>query len=713
MADKAALNKFYFSQSSSFQSFKGAHERQAQPGAAAKHAPSPTPDPASTPGAMQRGADDSALTMSAVDVSMPSTIQDVSQAAGASPDAAGASAVVAKVGISGLRKMTQPKAGKKAGAAQPNAASAEYFAFLKQQQDLQNHHARLEEALAALQTGRQSQQSALSKMRRQASELLGAIEASTDWKLRSRYDLAQLGRDCTLTLQPVELVEDKAPVFDGVEQLGARLEKIKDEFKDTAMYQRQALLVEQGVRRMGLLSKILADGNMDSNDIARIPDTLVIQLEKVCQLPTLESLVTSSEGAIDKLVFQTDEARLERQTAISNGEVHVAEQAWYEIIDHYEEMLTHVNEKADVLERATQETQVLETIRASFHDKTFGEFDKIRNRSSKLKERCEGDIKKMFALREKVEEVEAATAVKVVEERTRSDTVLTDNVRKQEAVFGKMEALEQELVVLEKERHREVQKRIAEKDKDEHRRAEFSQFCAVVDDHLVPVERTIANMDIAAHSVDVVNDFTTHGFKSIEDELAERLALLKDVALEAHKQHVEVFRGMLMELGEMAYKKERMIDETDKSIQQAHIQQELLAETFNPNAKKFGDVKKRLLANRDELEGDIGELKERAAAALKGFARSELALSAAGVDYVHPVTEQEHHTLMLKARMMEVKALAAGHTEGQAVMADISTLKAELNESRQNMTDINQATSGTISKTLPMIRAAEKVRQKQ
>jgi chromosome segregation ATPase len=320
-------------------------------------------------------------------------------------------------------------------------------------------------------------------------------------------------------------------------------------------------------------------------------------------------------------------------------------------------------------------------------------------------------MKKMFALREKVESMEAQSAAKVVEERQKLDVVLIENTKKIDVVFAKMEELERELEVLEKERHRVVQQRIAAKDRDEHRRAEFAQFCATVDEHLVPLERTIRNMDVINHSVLIVSEIVHAGFQSLQEELADRGALLKDVKLETHKQHVEVFRGLLLELGEIVYKKERMIEETDKSIQQAHIQQELLAETFNPNAKKFGDVKKRLLSTRDDLEGDVHELKERASTALDGFRLSEDALEKANVDFVHPVSEQEQHTLALRARMVEFKAIANGHVEGQALLEEINALKREMQESRRDIEMTNQSTSGTVNRTLPLIRAAQKARQ--
>jgi len=719
--DKDALRKFYFSSGSSFGTFKAANDRKSL--GADKRAPTPMADPETSLGPMMTPApraDSSSVNLSHVTLTMPSPIEDTTSATSSPqhPTDTGAGTTVAKVGISGLRSMNASRATNatktKAPGTKvppPDAASAEYFEFLKRQQELQAHHNRLEESVHALSEARRAQQSSLAKLRRQAMELLREVEESSDWKLRTKYDLAQLSKDAGLSLQAVELVDDKAPDYEGVKRLGEELCRIRSQYAESPSYNHHRLLVDQAIRRLSLMEKVLADGNNDSAEVSRIPDTLVVHLEKVSALPPLDSLVQSAEEAIERATFKVEECRKERAVAVDDGEVHVAEQLCYEILDHHELMLEHVINKAKVIGRAIDENAVLEEVRGKYHQQTYGEFDRITTRCSRLKGRCEEDIKKMFLLREKVEAMEAQSAAKVVEERGKLDTVLVDNTKKIDVVFAKMEELERELEVLEKERHRIVQQRIAAKDRDEHRRAEFAQFCQTVDVHLVPLERTIRNMDIITHSVQVVSEFVHAGFQSLQEELAERGSLLKDVKLETHKQHVEVFRGLLLELGEVVYKKERMIEETDKSIQQAHIQQELLAETFNPNAKKFGDIKKRLLSTRDDLEGDVQELKERAEAAMTGFHLSEEALEKANVEFVHPVTEQEQHTLALRARMVEFKAIASGHVEGQALLEDINALKRDMQESRREIETINQATSGTVNRTLPLIRATQKARQ--
>eukprot|EP00743_Colponemidia_sp_Colp-15_P014173 GILK01016703.1.p1 GENE.GILK01016703.1~~GILK01016703.1.p1 ORF type:complete len:716 (+),score=100.23 GILK01016703.1:77-2149(+) len=593
----------------------------------------------------------------------------------------------------------------------PDAASAEYFAFLRQQQEIQKNHNRIDEAIVGLEEGRRDRQADITKIRASSAALLKDIEENADWKLRSKYDTQQLIRDCALSLQVAELVDGASANVSAITAVGAHLEGLKQEHNATLQFAPYGLMVDQSLRRLSLLENSLADGNYDFTPLARSCDTMLVQLQNNCELPTLESLITKQEAFIDTCSCKIEDMRAKRQAAMADGEVHVTEKLCYDIIDQYESLADKVINKARTLEEASKDTAVMLDVKDQYLGPIPDLFAQIRTRQQKLRDRCTDDMKKMFALREKVEEVEASTVQKVASDVQSSDRVLAANTERVHEVFGKMMALEKELEQLEQERNREMQRRLAEKDKDEHRKAEYSKFIATVEGHTIPLERTVKNTDLMTHGADVVEELLLGGFGTISSDLNERAKLLRVVRIETHKEHVEVFRALLVELGDIIYRKERMIEEIDKKVQQAHIQQELLAETFNPNARKFGEMKKSLLASRDELEEDVEHLKKRAEAALTAFHFSERALHEADVEFVHPVTEQQHHTLAMRAKMIEYKAMVAGHNKGEsALMEDIEQLQREVNDTRGAMDGLNSTTTGTVSRSIPLIRAANKTR---
>jgi hypothetical protein len=223
----------------------------------------------------------------------------------------------------------------------------------------------------------------------------------------------------------------------------------------------------------------------------------------------------------------------------------------------------------------------------------------------------------------------------------------------------------------------------------------------------------LKNMVLVKSATDALRQLSRGAFTQIDEALRQRESILNLATTEAHKQHVEAFRGYLIELGDVVAKKERMVEEVDENIQQAIAQKEILTETFNPAAKKFGDIKKKLLISRDELEQDIVSLKQRAGEALHRFQRTEEALNRAGIAFVHPVVEQEHHSMEVQAKLMQYKALAVGHTEGNRLMDDITEFRYRLDETKREVAAANSLVSGTIGRTIPLLRAAAQQQQQR
>jgi hypothetical protein len=693
-ADKEALRRFYHSGGTSFAAFKGALDKQASR--------KDTPAPVATPGGP---ADATQVSADATPIVPPG------------PVAAG----TPLVGIGALRALSTslavPAAQKKASAAQPktDAASPEYLEFLRAQQSVQHQRATIENVLTEMAHSRRDRQAQMQALRAQVAGTLREVEDVASWKLRSKYDEKQLARDCGLSLQQQELTPDSAPSLAAIDAARAQLVQLKAERESgdraqVAAFAPHALFVEQAARRLELIASMLADGNSDSAPLLRAAESMLVQLQTVCVLPSVEAVVTPFVDEIEKAAFRLEKARAERNVAISDGEVQAAERLCYEVVDEHEHMLTSLLAKLTALRDGKEEVSAMDNARMQFSKQAAADLDGLREQAGKLRRRCEDDIQKMFALREKVEEVETQTATRVKEETERSNEFLAENSRKLELAFARMEELEREIDVLEKERHREFMKRLNDKDKNEHRKAEYAHFCATVDTHLAPLERTVKNMILIGSATDALEQLVSTGFKQIADNLHEREELVDLATLEAHKQHVEALRGLLLEVGDIVQKKERMIGETDRGIQQAHVQQELHAETFNPNAKKFGDIKRKLLASRGELEQDVLELKSRAEDALQRFASTEDALNAAGVPFVHPVVEQEQHALEVKAKLVEYKAMAIGHVEGSALLEDVAAFKAQLEQTKREISAVNVSTTGAVGRTLPVVRAAQNSR---
>jgi len=116
-------------------------------------------------------------------------------------------------------------------------------------------------------------------------------------------------------------------------------------------------------------------------------------------------------------------------------------------------------------------------------------------------------------------------------------------------------------------------------------------------------------------------------------------------------------------LGQLAYKKEKRLEETDRQIRTTHIQLEFAVETFDPNAKKHSDSKKDLYKIRAQIEEELQMLKDKMKTALDQFRPTEEALAQAGVEFVHPIDEVEENNLQRRSKMVEYRAHLAKQEE--------------------------------------------------
>ncbi|PWU97143.1 putative paraxonemal rod protein PAR2 [Trypanosoma cruzi] len=113
---------------------------------------------------------------------------------------------------------------------------------------------------------------------------------------------------------------------------------------------------------------------------------------------------------------------------------------------------------------------------------------------------------------------------------------------------------------------------------------------------------------------------------------------------------------LYLTLGSLIYKKEKRMEEIDRNIRTTHIQLEFCVETFDPNAKRHADMKKELYKLRQGVGGGAGDAEGEAGKALEDFKESEEALDAAGIEFNHPVDENNEEVLTRRSKMVEYRS---------------------------------------------------------
>lgn len=216
--------------------------------------------------------------------------------------------------------------------------------------------------------------------------------------------------------------------------------------------------------------------------------------------------------------------------------------------------------------------------------------------------------------------------------------------------------------------------------KEEERRAEYRRFCDVCDAHSSLLSDTSQYCSAYVRATDLVDDAVGKGFGELEADFQRRTEENAELCLATHKAHLETFRGLFLSLGELTHKLERRREDTEKQIEAATINLELCADTLNPEAKRFSDVKRELVATREKLLKTVKDLKMRTSRTLECFQRSEAALAERGVEFTHPLLEQHEKKTAERERMLKIREIAAGKggDENAPVEEEIKGLHRDL-----------------------------------
>lgn len=280
----------------------------------------------------------------------------------------------------------------------------------------------------------------------------------------------------------------------------------------------------------------------------------------------------------------------------------------------------------------------------------------MKDAKRRLKQRCETDLKHIHDAIQRADLEDAEAMKRYAGTKEKTERTIKENVEKQEECWNKIQDLERQLQKLGTERYEEVKRRIEDIDREEKRRVEYAQFLDVASQHKKLLELTVYNCDLSIRCIGLIEEMVSEGCAAVKSRHDKTNQELAELRIEVHKEHLEYFRMLYLTLGSLIYKKEKRLEEIDRNIRTTHIQLEFCAETFDPNAKKHSDMKKELYRLRQGVEDELSMLKEKQATALEEFKESEDALDAAGIDFNHPVDENNEEVLTRRSKMVEYRA---------------------------------------------------------
>ena len=501
----------------------------------------------------------------------------------------------------------------------------------------------------------ESQRQKLRAAHDKAQELLTAVEVGTKWNLTEAYDLAKLMRVCGLEMSQRELYkpEDKPQFMDII-----ALKKLLQELKQNRNKNRIVSftgMIDNSIAKVEKVEEELRRSQLDAAQLAQVPQRTLKQVEDIMNVTQIQTALSSTDEQIRTQLQQLEKVKEVETVAMADGEMQVAEEQMWTKIQLQEHLIELVQDKFRHIQKCEDENapfkKIYDVQKAATQDTS-----QMKDAKRRLKQRCETDLKHIHDAIQKADLEDAEAMKRYAAAKEKSERFIKENIEKQEECWNRIQDLERQLQKLGTERFEEVKRRIEDLDREEKRRVEYAQFLEVGSQHKKLLELTVYNCDLAIRCTGLIEELVGEGCSAVKARYDKTNQELADMRIDVHKEHLEYFRVLYLALGNLIYKKEKRLEEIDRNIRTTHIQLEFCVETFDPNAKKHSDMKKELYKLRQQVEEEMSMLKDKQAKALDDFKGSEEALDAAGIEFVHPVDENNEEVLSRRTRIVEYKA---------------------------------------------------------
>lgn len=621
--------------------------------------------------------------------------------------------------------------------------SSSYLGFLQDQQQILKTHQYVKGTVESATRALEEHRDHFKSLTDECEKLLHRAEESTGWNWRSKFSREQLIQDAALDVPFDELLrQEDIPNVAALQHLLQNMHKLRHELAGVARQQslteagqqqqqpqqssssslsngKQLLnnsepqmisqsssaqrfqpffaLLEQGARKVERFISEFGQSNIDATPIAKLPDTLLVQLDNSLRIPPLSRILEESLLRLEGLESKRQECIQVREQAIEEGNMDVAERQSFQLAELSEESTATIQEKLKILERVAEEHAVLQKVCSSYSQGFINAVENLEIESSEKKRRCEEDLGRLYTLKKKMEDVEKNLRERWEKSKIVSDDKLSHIDVEQSKVWAQLVELTKQFAALEEQRHAECKRRVEEKAAEEGRRNDFDVFIKTVENYAKSLERTVSNMDLKHQSTQIMADFVRGGFSAIQKDISNLKTQVETELFEAHKSHLSAFRNLIFILGELEYRKERKVEEIGVSIQNAHIQLELCSDSLNIQAKRFADERNELTKKLHLVEHEVEKLRERQQTALAHFAPSSAALHQAGFDHEHPLTELEEWKLETRSRMVDYRAVAVGGVRSKPLRKTLGSLSQALEESRSKLFHHSRSAATTTS----------------
>eukprot|EP00756_Hemistasia_phaeocysticola_P016245 Hpha_TRINITY_DN15464_c0_g1::TRINITY_DN15464_c0_g1_i1::g.175818::m.175818 len=501
-----------------------------------------------------------------------------------------------------------------------------------------------------------SQRLKLDEAHQRSAELLRRFDEEISYSHLTKFNVSQYMAECAQEMQVLELCrpEDK-PDVGPIDDVVATIADMRGRGHSANHF---VGMVDQTLQTLGKVQVLLVGSQLKGGEWAEITQPLLLLLREVMNQGAVEGCLAELEEQIKRLAFSIQEVSEEQSRAVETGDMQLSEQLYYKKITIQEALADIITKKFDAID--TEEDAAFRDPLRRVHELHSGankRVSELLHERESLKKRCERDL---ASLNTRVESVNLKDYNDTKAHSAALDKLaweLKANKLQQDNCWQKMQELEQTLVGLGEQRYQHIQQHIKLVEEGERRKVEYQHFMEFVAQHKSLLELSIHNCELAEEITDCIDEVVSGGCNAIERRMREVEKDIEDLRVKAHEEYLGQFRSMYLTLGDLQYKKEANISAIDEKIQGAHMQQEMLMESLDPKAKEYSQIKKDLIKTKEDLQSQVGVLREKSTLYIEAFKPTEQALIHAGREFQHPVDQLAEMNEQRRAKLVAYQQL--------------------------------------------------------
>uniref|UniRef100_A0A7S4CVR6 Paraflagellar rod protein n=1 Tax=Eutreptiella gymnastica TaxID=73025 RepID=A0A7S4CVR6_9EUGL len=417
------------------------------------------------------------------------------------------------------------------------------------------------------------------------------------------------------------------------------------------------------------LQRVIQNAADDKSNLSEIGGLLTLQiqhLESILSRHSLREMVAVVDDEIAQVTNRVDDCDIKSREALEAGESALGEGYYHTKFEHLEQLRALTESKSELIRAELQWMD--KTVREAM-DKRQSAHHQIRSvnaRYSNMARRVQQDLTQLEDGMKDRGAVQTASLEDRQAMLADSEAWLRKNQQKQDDAWSKLCTLEVEMCNLAKDRMRELQRRWELTECWRDQVGSEVPYTTFYKDRLKMVARSKKAITTAewccAQIQEISKSLAETTKRALESQRTLSTGPLED---KADLDHFHTFRRLYLGLGDLIFKKEKVVGEVERAAMQSHVHLEFCKDTFDPMAKEHKEEIELHQRTVTALEQEIAVLRRQMQTALDMVRPVEARIKTKGLDLgLHPVDELQD-TLIGKSKKMllfrELRRAAKGH----------------------------------------------------